>query len=720
MKTFNARKRANSGFTLLEVLIGILIFAIGMMALAKLQGNLARNSGDANARTVATNIAEETIEAARTFSQITSDGANAAYNDIVDSTDTIPRAGNLFEVDTDVTDYYVAADGSYSTTAPAGATNSDMKLVEMTVSWGGTAFEGAEADDPNTMGIEGQLGSGSITITDVISSITSPSGGKVILGTNGTTMTAPPVNYNPGANPEIVSIELGANKFKESTKPLPVVYHSEDLVETTFDVVTYSQDDAGATFLRREEFKAVSCECTLRAPSTREEGGLRPTIWEGYEYTEAEFVSKPYGEVTRPSQQSQLCDLCCRDHHDGGTGSNDRGSDPGRSRYDPFRPSNGYVTSGELVGDHKHYGRDGDGMPVLAEDPGDSYDEACRLVRKDGFYRVAQDLRQEGLNAFPGDYLDADSEVDEYSRYVTRAVSLYQAAAGNGYETAIPRPTMTPPADMDPAVEFPASTEDDPTVFSNYGTTEQQLRSRGIYIDYMTDVLRGRITCLEDDSKTGADCDVPDVTSPLEIIPFYDVQLTQLARWNESPENNPVDVTNESVDNRGYSRGWATLETGYGSPVITSATHTGNLGLTGTDPIDPWYLLNEEIYSLYALAVDYNAPPPVSLDTVAGTISSAVGGLKASDVSISAAGAQCDRTNTGFECHLEIGAQNPRLTVSNYEKANKYLIACSDVLEVQGQEHVQSNSSGNWTRFTIPLGNWPNANIVIKEGSTCD
>ena len=61
------RKRGNKGFTLIEVLIGILIFALGMMALAKLQGNLARNSGDSNARTVATNIAEEIIESARVF-----------------------------------------------------------------------------------------------------------------------------------------------------------------------------------------------------------------------------------------------------------------------------------------------------------------------------------------------------------------------------------------------------------------------------------------------------------------------------------------------------------------------------------------------------------------------------------------------------------------------------------------------------------------------------
>jgi hypothetical protein len=34
---------------------------------------------------------------------------------------------------------------------------------------------------------------------------------------------APTVDYNPGANPDIISIRLGQNKFKESTTPLPDV-----------------------------------------------------------------------------------------------------------------------------------------------------------------------------------------------------------------------------------------------------------------------------------------------------------------------------------------------------------------------------------------------------------------------------------------------------------------------------------------------------------------
>ena len=225
MKNTNARKRNSSGFTLIEVLIGILIFAVGMLALAKLQGNLARNSGDANARTVATNIAEEVIEEARVFGQIDSDGTNAAYNDIVDGTRTITRGGNVLTVASDVTDYYYnSTDETFTTEAPADAGRSDFKQLDLVVTWNtGQEFQ---VDGTNTT--SGRLGSGSIRITDVISSITSGSGGKAALGTEGDGSYAPPVDYQPGANPDIISIKLGENKFKESTTPLPDVIRTDE------------------------------------------------------------------------------------------------------------------------------------------------------------------------------------------------------------------------------------------------------------------------------------------------------------------------------------------------------------------------------------------------------------------------------------------------------------------------------------------------------------
>jgi hypothetical protein len=584
----------------------------------------------------------------------------------------------------------------------------------MTVSW--NASQEFQINQQTTT--TGRLGSGSIQLSEVISSIPTGAAGKVALSSDGNGSYAPPVNYNPGANPDIISIQLGANKFKESTTPLPDVIRSDQLVETRFDVVTYSQDNAGATFLRREEFRAVSCECTLRIPDTADEGGYRPTIWDGSEYTEPEFVSRPYGEGAN-NQQSGFCDICCRDHHDGGTGEEDDANDTGQYKYNAFRSSNDYHTEGSLAGDHKHYNRDNQGQLVLADSDGDLYLEACRMVRKNGFFRIAQDLRQEGLNSFPGDYLDEEGEVGEYSNYVTQAVSAYEASIGNNYELS--PPTMTAPQSMEAAVVFPASTTENPSEMMYGGTTEQQMRSRGIYIDYMSDKLRWRINCL-DMGMPGETCEVPDVASALEIIPFYDVQLTWLSRWTETPTGDPIEVTNEAVqNNNSHSRGIATLETTNTGPVtVNAAVHKGNLGLTGTDPIDPWYGYDEEDYDLHAFAglLDPDSPPPEDVGwIVSGSITSAVAGVKASDVELFASDANCDRTNTGFKCVVGFYANNPRMTVSNYFKRTKVLVACNADMLVNGTEHSGDTASSNWTRFNLPTGSDLTTDIVIRENS---
>ena len=715
MNNSSTRKRNDRGYTLIEVLVGMIIFALGMLALASLQSNLARNSGDSNARTVAGNIAEEVIEAMRTFSQVTSDPAGIAdaYADIVDGQEPIERGGVNYQVTAVVTDYYYnpasyndPAISTYTTTNFASAAYGDMKLVELTVSWN-TAQE-FQIDESQTT--TGRLGSGSLQLTDLISSITSVAGGKVALVSGESNGYAPPVDYNPGANPDIISIQLGQNKFKESTTPLPDVVRSVDLVETRFDVVTYSQDNAGATFLRREEFRALSCECTLRVADEDGEGGLRPTIWGGIEYSEAEYVAKPWGESAN-NQQSSFCSLCCRDHHDGGTGEEDAAGDPGRSRYEAFRASENYYdgTFGSLQGDHKHYKQSRQGVLSLAVSDGDVYVEACRLVRKDGFFRVAQDLRQEGLNNFPANYLDDANEVAVYSGYVTDAVTEYESDMGatNLYEQD--PPVLITPGQADPPLTFPASTFETRTALpTSDGSPEQQLRSRGIYVDYMSDDLRAKINCM-DLGGDGDACEVPSVTSALEIIPFYDVQLTWLSRWNESPTNSPVDVTNQTIqNNNSHSRGIASLED-FGTSTVSAAVHKGNLGLTGTDPIDILY--DEENQLLYVETFNGSEPIPLTDIVITGAISSSVAGVRAADVEISATGAQCDRTNTGYVCTLEVGFNNPRLTITNYAKANKLLLGCSVVLENHGPKEVSTNA---WTRFSLPVETTPSADIVIK------
>ena len=65
--------RLQRGLSLVEVFVALLVLSVGLIALAKLQVDLVRGSGDARARTIALSLAEEKIEDLRTFAE-TGDG----------------------------------------------------------------------------------------------------------------------------------------------------------------------------------------------------------------------------------------------------------------------------------------------------------------------------------------------------------------------------------------------------------------------------------------------------------------------------------------------------------------------------------------------------------------------------------------------------------------------------------------------------------------------
>ena len=80
---------------------------------------------------------------------------------------------------------------------------------------------------------------------------------------------------------------------------------------------------------------------------------------------------------------------------------------------------------------------------------------------------------------------------------------------------------------------------------------------------------------------------------------------------------------------------------------------------------------------------------------------------------IVATDAQCDRTNTGFECYPVLGATRPQIKIFNYAKGAKLLVGCSAVLDDIGGEP----GANSWTKFLLPTVTTPFADIVIKENS---
>ena len=293
------------GFSLMEVLIGIAIFAIGMLALASLQGALTRSTAEAKVRTTAVNIAEQIIEEQRGFTQVS--GVGFTFETIGNSTTTFDGAmtrnptpgseeGVIYTVTQEVTGYeYDLASDAFKLTDPTGTAIPDYKTVVVNVAWNDNRDF---VIDENTQA--GDLGGGFVEVSATISHVSMVTAVQVS-EQDDNDIIAPVIAYEPGERPDIVALSVGDGKFKESLTPEPDVVRKDDLVKTTFEVITYSSNNGGE-FLRREEFVTVPCECTFAGTGKAN----RPVIWAGDEYAGGHSVTKPYGVSANQQQPAQL------------------------------------------------------------------------------------------------------------------------------------------------------------------------------------------------------------------------------------------------------------------------------------------------------------------------------------------------------------------------------------------------------------------------------
>lgn len=595
--------RRMAGVGLLEVVLAIAIFAFGMLALVQLQGNVTRSSADANLRTGAINIAEELVETVRAFEKVEVIEGNGRWEYLElqgNALNGTEERGNInYAVEVTITDYWWdQANDTFIPTQdgapPAGSSlaYSDFKLLQLDVSWDN--IQEYSVDDETTA----NLGTGSITLYEIVPSTPSILGARVVAEADPD--EGLPVRYAPGARPDYIPVNLGNDTLKESRTPAPT---QESTDRTWFEVFTYN---TAGDVLRREQFLIAKCECTLKQkPAGVGVGGLLPTIWNGRDYVTGpvsesdgsnfserdNFVNKQYGESTAnlPPGFTDYCKTCCRDHHDDPAFSN------ADEVYDPARLSDPDAawTEADDSGNHVHYSATGQGKNVglTPVNVNGVYVEACRLVRKDGFMRVAQDFRQEGFLAFPQGFLNTRPQAEAYSGYVVDAVTDF-------YEND--RDSLTGP---DGIVAIPG-TETNPTSLpfpGEGGVDNQQLRSRAIYIDHLSAEASRVVACLNPNVDAVGPCD--DVTgsqSWLEAYPFFEVQTTWLSDWVENSNGDLVTITadvlteDEVVDvdldpESSKSRGKVTLAktATTGTAVATSMMARGNIGLVLADEISP-------------------------------------------------------------------------------------------------------------------------------------
>lgn len=323
-----ASVKQQSGIGLVDVLVAAAIFAVGVLALVKLQGSLLGSGSDANARSAALSIAHAKLDDLHSFQQTNSGSATVFdFADIASNAGSafgnqlafnyqslsctapcaVMPAGSIAQGDAvytlawTVTNQDMAyntgtsvqsASTSANTCASVSAACPDQKLVVVTVTW-------TDRSDAAQ----------SVSLGGIINSISSAAsalvlgGGKLGGAAGG---GDPQVAYTAGAAPSVIPVTISSGS-RETTTPLPIIVQHGQTVEN--NVVSFSSINfANGKAQSKEDFTTLNCSCNLR------------TSGSGTDKT-GKTVTKARTGVPSDNFQDPLCTTCCNDHHE----ASDRG-----------------------------------------------------------------------------------------------------------------------------------------------------------------------------------------------------------------------------------------------------------------------------------------------------------------------------------------------------------------------------------------------------------
>ena len=518
------------------MLIAVIVLSFGLLALAALQGSLFKASTETKAQSVALGLAAEKLEFFRGFRNI------ASYQSLDTGGDasTFTVGGTTYTRTWTVSRYaYPTAGGSFATVANTGTTagtyvaNNEFKRVLVDVKW-------TDAENQQQR----------VSLEAAIAALDPGDSAKIGKMTNGSEPRGPRRNmYTPTFMEEgVVPIAIGDNTDTAATNPKPLV-NNGNVIEARFNVLTYSGVSGNtATAQSSVDTTLIGCSCDYgNKPTSTTARGKRPTYWNGFGYAtpeDTEYVP-PAGEASSVTQ-SQLCTICCRDHHDPASVTADM------PKFDPRNASS-----------HKagHFLLDQSTGTLGVQGTTGQYTESCRVIRVDGMFRVAADTYNDYTNLLDTNSLVAVPDAGK-SKYVptAAAVTSYQNFVKGYLNQRIVSATDTKASLNSILAENAAATtalegthginsvNDSISIqtsidFKN-NDLPKWLHLRGLYIDYLEDAAVQAIK----DAKACASTDKQ--TCVLKVLPFTSINLTELANWTPRTSSAaPIAVDNANFAN---------------------------------------------------------------------------------------------------------------------------------------------------------------------------
>jgi hypothetical protein len=224
---------------------------------------------------------------------------------------------------------------------------------------------------------------------------------------------------------------------------------------------------------------------------------------------------------------------------------------------------------------------------------GETYFEACRLIRVDGIFDVAADLSNDAYNLLET-ASDATSPTPSeagktaYENFVLDYLQN-RYVSGTAYNSRV-SPTASQMAPLDVPASITIARSDD----------QRWLHSRGLYVDYLEQEARDAIVDAKAACRnnTGGDPSAADLrTCVLKVLPFTSINLTEVADWASSSTaqimvtNNNFSAADDTTNNdpvRGGVTPGTSPSNNAQANAITVAGHStsGLLGLLNTWPIN--------------------------------------------------------------------------------------------------------------------------------------
>ncbi len=563
--------KRQQGFGLIEVLLAFIVVAVTAGSLLQLNKSYLEYSRDGRSREVALRLAESKLDELRYFRD------KQGYQNIASGTQSTALDGVTYDLYWTVDDHGWDATNDQWVTPPPTGIPSGKKEIAVTVDWNDTgepqSFTLSSVVSPSLSAESGPFGSSS-------NGANSPWG----LGLGG-----PEVAHTPGAVPNVIPITLGDGITQETSRPLPKLAQQggSDSLRVSFNTNAY---DSSSKKSQVQDMATVSCNCTLSSSKEADLPSQR-SVMSGLSYW---VKGGTANKVTGVPQQSQdpLCTTCCANHFDGPENKFSHW-------YDAIKRSN--------TPPHGHYTYVSS-VPVLATT---SYVEACRMVRINGFYEMANDWNLVAFNIFDSSIFANSGVQTAYQNYVKEVVTDYirgQIKAEGNYNNQIYSTPISFATYLATNSIAPLTTN-----MVDIAPGPDQLMARGIYVDIVSPEYR---QYLKNEVMGGN----PDATPAnlLKYVPFYDVNLTLLANWTSNTPAN-ISVTDEPVQTivdssqqyyGTYSRGLINALQEGSLATITATIRRSNSGITAFKPLSTFETTDVKNSSLN-----------VSVQTVSGKVS---------------------------------------------------------------------------------------------------